>query len=311
MTSADADEPALETPAPHQGRAMQQRLIVLGAGYVGEGLCRRAVARGVETTALTRNPAAAKRLSEAGVRVVVADLAKQEWHAAMPAGGTHVVVCVSGGDGSLDNYRHSYLRGMDSVVAWGRSRPRGDTLVYTSSTSVYPQGDGLRVDETAPTEPPASERAEILLRAEETARSWPGRTFILRLSGIYGPGRHYLLDQLRAGEPVLGGRGDHRLNLVHRDDIVEAIWLALTAPATIPGQVFNVTDDEPVTKEACVQWLCSRLNRASPLFSGLAAPGRQRLTPDRVIDNLRIRKTLGWRPQYPGYRDGYDSLLGA
>lgn len=288
-----------------------QRLLVLGAGYVGEGVCRRAVASGVETTALTRNPATAQRLSALGVRTVVADLAGHDWHADVPAASTQVVVCVSSGGGGVEGYRHSYLQGMESVVAWGRSRSATGTLVYTSSTSVYPQGDGARVDETAPTQPPTSERAGILLRSEETARAWPGRAFVLRLTGIYGPGRHHLLDQLRAGETVLAGRGDHRLNLIHRDDIVEAVWLALTAPAAIPGQAFNVTDDDPVSKDVCVRWLCARLDRAPPVFSGQAAEGRQRVTPDRVIDNLRIKRVLGWCPRFSSFRDGYRALLEA
>ncbi len=293
------------------GMKPPRHLLVLGAGYVGEGVCRRAVASGVATTALTRNPVTAERLSALGVRTVVADLAGREWHADVPAASTQVVVCVGSGRGGVEGYRHSYLQGMESVVAWGRSRSATGTLVYTSSTSVYPQGDGARVDETAPTPPAASERASLLLRTEETARTWPGRAFILRLSGIYGPGRHHLLDQLRAGGSVLAGRGDHRLNLIHRDDIVEAVWMALEAPSTLAGQVFNVTDDEPVAKEACVRWLCSRLGRTPPVFSGQAAEGRQRVTPDRIIDNLRIKSVLGWKPRFSGFREGYRALLEA
>ena len=86
------------------------------------------------------------------------------------------------------------------------------TLVYTSSTSVYSQGGGVQVDETVPATG-ASERAQLLLDAEARLKSNAGacaRWFVLRLAGIYGPGRHHLLEQVRAGE--VSGTAEHHLN---------------------------------------------------------------------------------------------------
>ncbi len=288
-----------------------RQLLVLGAGYVGEAVCRWALQHGVVTSAVTRNFANAQRLTGLGVQCVVADIASHDWHTQVPETPDFVVNCVSSGRGGIESYRHSYHDGMASMITWAQGCRRVGTMVYTSSTSVYPQGGGVRVDESAPLQPPASERAGILVAAEGIARTWPGRVFILRLTGIYGPGRHHLLDALRAGEAVFPGKGGHRLNLVHRDDIVSAVWQALTAEPAIPGQVFNVTDDEAVTRADLVGWLSARLGRTMPSFESHAPGGRRSVVPERTIDNARIKSVLGWTPCHPSFREGYRQILGA
>lgn len=289
-----------------------KRLVVLGAGYVGAAVARQAVARGLRVTALTRNADSARALADAGVETVVADLTGDDWHGRVAGGADFILNSVgSGGDG-LAGYRRSYVDGMRSALAWSERGgvEAGGTLVWTSSTAVYPQDGGVTVDEAAATG--GSERAEILLEAETLAARWPGRSFVLRLAGIYGPGRHHLLDQLRAGAAELPGRGEHRLNLVHRDDICGAIWAALAAPAAVTGGIFNVADGAPATKAEVVAWLAARLIVAAPRFTGEAAVGTRRaVTPDRVIANGNIRRELGWRPRFPSFREGYAEILRA
>ncbi len=283
-------------------------LVVFGAGYIGCAVARAAVASGIEVTALTRNPERAAELRADGVRTVVADLADKAWSDEIPAGADYVLNCVSSGGGGLDGYRHSYVDGTAQIAAWTR-RARVGTLVYTSSTSVYPQGGGAEVDESAPTEP-ASDRAALLLEAERlSAAAEVNRVFILRLAGIYGPGRHMILDSLQHGLP-LPGAGTHRLNLAHRDDIVAAIMACFAAPPTVPGGVFNVADDHPAPRAEVAAWLAAKLGLPPPAFEPGATTSRRRPeTPDRVIRNGRLKSTLGWQPQYPDFRAGYESLL--
>jgi nucleoside-diphosphate-sugar epimerase len=173
-----------------------KRLVVFGCGYVGTAVALEAQARGLAVTALTRNTASAVVLREQGMETVVADLADESWHEQVPATPDFALNCVSGGGGGLDDYQRSYVRGMESIVRWAEAAGSVGTLVYTSSTSVYPQGGGGRIDESAPTEE-AGERGQVLLAAERAlsrAQGVANRWFILRLAGIYGPGRHYLLD---------------------------------------------------------------------------------------------------------------------
>lgn len=292
------------------GNFRGRRLVVFGAGYVGGEVARQAVERGLRVTALTRNPAKAAALREAGVETIEADLAGDGWQARIPAGADFVLNSVSSGGGGVAGYEHSYVGGMRAVAAWARAGA-GGTLVYTSSTSVYPQDGGVEVDESAPTTP-TSERSALLLEAERLAGTTDGagfrRAFVLRLAGIYGPGRHHILDQLRAGE-ALAGRGTHRLNLTHRDDICAAVWACFAAPAEVAGGIFNVADDQPATKAELAQWVAERLGLPAPRFDPTLTGGRRAVMPDRVVLNRRLKQVLGWRPAYPGFREGYANLL--
>lgn len=286
----------------------KRNLVVFGCGYVGTAVALQAIARGVHVTALTRNHASATVLREQGIDTVVADLADDGWHGAMPACPELVLNCVSSGSAGLDGYRRSYIDGMRSIVAWARRYGPVGTLIYTSSTSVYPQGGGEQVDETAPTEG-AGERGALLREAEQVlqfAEGACGRWFILRLAGIYGPGRHYLLDQVRAGE--ISGEAGHRLNLAHRHDIAAAIWNCFDAAAAVGNDVYNVADDGAARKSEVVTWLAGQLGMPPPRFTG--GPGSRRpVTPDRIILNGKLKQSLGWRPAYPTFREGYAELL--
>lgn len=288
-------------------------LVVFGAGYVGGEVVRQAVARGLRVTALTRNAEKARALAEAGVAVIVDDLAADSWHthAALREGADFVLNCVSSGGGGPVGYRHSYVEGMKSVLAWANRVPVG-TILYTGSTSVYPQGGGVRVDETASVEETRA-AGSPLVEAEDLLLGWGGgaRRFVLRLAGIYGPGRHYLLDQLRDGSGEVAGNGEYRLNLIHRDDIAGAVWAAFDAPAGVADGVLNVADDGAAPKVEMTAWLAMKLGVPRPRFTGEPATGRRRVTPDRVIANDKIKRVLGWRPVYPSYREGYAAILGA
>ena len=282
-------------------------LVVFGAGYVGAEVARRALARGWRVSALTRNAAKARVLEEAGVEAITDDLAGAGWHARLGEGADFVLNCVSSGGSGPEGYRHSYVEGMKSVLAWAAKAPVG-TIVYTGSTSVYPQGGGVRVDEEAAVdEMSVLTETERLLMGSEAG----GRRFVLRLAGIYGPGRHYLLDQLRDGSGEVAGYGDYRLNLAHRDDIARAVLAAFDAPAATGGGVFNVADDGAAPKVEITAWLAMKLGVPRPRFTGEPAQGRRRVTPDRVIANDKIKRELGWSPVYPSFREGYAAILGA
>jgi nucleoside-diphosphate-sugar epimerase len=298
-----------------EGNLSGRRLVIFGCGYVGTAVARQAVGRGLRVTALTRNPATAASLAGLGIETVVADLAGNDWHGRIPGAADFVLNCVSSGGGGLENYRRNYVAGMQSVLTWARPHGVG-TLVYTSSTSVYPQGGGVIVDENSPTEG-AGESARVLLEAErlldENLAGTPAvqRAFILRLAGIYGPDRHHLLDQLRTGASEIAGSEAHRLNLIHRDDIARAVWAAFQSPATVTGGIFNAADDGAATKAEIVTWLAAQLGVPLPRFNGEATRGRRRVTPDRIISNGRLKTVLGWRPSFPSFREGYAALLAA
>jgi nucleoside-diphosphate-sugar epimerase len=290
-----------------------KRIIIFGCGYIGSALAKAGLAAGARVEALTRNPEKAATLRAAGLaNVVVADLSATDWHGRIAGGADWVVNCVS--SGGSENYRSSYVGGMQSVLAWAARGPAPiGTLVYTSSTAVYPQGGGAIVDETADA-PGSTPNGAIIRESEILLQQAPPesvrRHFVLRLAGIYGPDRHHLLDQLRRGDAQLGGSGGHRLNLAHRDDIVAAILACLAAPVAAGSGIFNVADSAPASRAEVVAWLADRLGRPVPDFDGSATARRSGAPmPDRIISNARLQQVLDWRPQYSDYRAGFEKLL--
>ncbi len=288
----------------------KKHLVVLGCGYIGGEVARQALTKGLKVSALTRNPAKAEVLRNDGIDVIESDLASNTWHDLMPLQADFVLNCVSSGGSGLEGYRQSYFNGMQSILAWSRKAQLG-TFVYTGSTSVYSQDGGVAVDENSSAEP-SNDRAALLLETEDIVRASTtfGRWFILRLAGIYGPGRHYILDQVRS-EQALAGSGAHRLNLAHRDDICSAIWKTFEAPRQVANEVFNVCDDAPTPKAELAVWLADRLNLPAPRFDPTLSSVRRRTVPDRVILNAKIKQLLGWQPAYPDYRAGYAEILSA
>lgn len=290
-----------------------KRLVIFGCGYIGSAVAEAAQAAGARVEALTRNPDKAAALRAAGLaKVAVADLASTEWYAQIDGGADFVVNCVS--SGGPDQYWRSYVVGMQSIVSWAARGPRPvGTFVYTSSTSVYPQGEGAVVEEEA-WAPGATPNGRTISESEVLLKTAPApavaRHFILRLAGIYGPGRHHLLDQLRAGAETLNGSGGHRLNLAHRDDIVAAILACLAAPASVGSEIFNVADNAPALRADVVGWLCGRLGRPVPAFDGLTTARRGGAPmPDRIIANAKLQRVLGWTPKHPDFKAGFGEIL--
>lgn len=290
-----------------------QRLVIFGCGYVGSALADAALAQGARVTALTRNPDKAAELRVRGVEIIVADLASADWHSALAGGAEFVANTVSAAASTPEGYRASYVAGTESILAWARRAPIG-TLVYTSSTGVYPQGGGARVDEDASTDG-ASVTGRVLVEAEGVLRrsdpAWIGRWFVLRCAGIYGPGRHYLLNALRAGQTRFAGEPAFRMNLVHRDDIVTAMLTCFAAPPAVANEIFNLSDGAPAMRGELVGWLAEQLGLPPPVFDRAVPSARKggEPTPDRVIVAEKIRRTLGWSPAFPDFRAGYAGLF--
>ncbi len=287
--------------------------MIFGCGYVGRALACRLLREGVRVGALTRNAETADELSALGLDpVITGDLDSTEWATKLEGDWPAVVNCVSSAGNGLEGYRKSYIDGQQAILDWAGKR-RLSRYLYTSSTSVYPQEGGL-VSEDADTSA-AGPGGQLLLEAERllvNASAGMDRHYILRLSGIYGPGRHHLLDQVRAGA-VIPGRGDYTLNIIHLHDIVEVMVRLLAVDAPAPSGIYNLSDDMPAHKATVMAWLADQLGVAAPVFDPsqvsprLARRGGR--MPDRVIANGKIRQALNWAPHFPDFQAGYTALF--
>lgn len=271
--------------------------LIAGCGYVGAATADLFQAGGWEVEGWTHSPESAAALTAKPYAVRAVDISD---HGAVEraAGGFDVVIhCASSGGGGPDGYRRVYLEGTRNLLQTLRP-PR---FIFTSSTSVYAQREGEWVDEESPAEP-VQETGRILRESEELVRQNGGT--MARLAGIYGPGRSALLRKLLAGEARIEGDGGRFLNQVHRDDVAAALLRLATLPN---DQVFNVTDDEPITQRAAYEWLALKLDRPVPAATDQAGP-RKRGVSNKRVSNRKLR-ALGWAPRFPTFQSGMEESV--
>lgn len=299
-----------------QSHFENKKILIFGAGWLGKSITQTALNLGMEVTTLTRNPETSQSLAGLGVQNTITDqLHESTWHTKISTQQDFIVNCVSSAGNGLEGYKTSYLQGNESILNWIGQDDHPAKFVYTGSTSVYSQHDGSTVDEDSPT-PEPSQAGSILLEVEKLLKEQSpfSQTHVLRLGGLYGPNRHYLLNFLRKGSTELPGRGDLLLNLLHLEDATSAIFASLQS--NLPSfHLYNVTDGNPSTKTDIVHWLAQQLNIPTPAFNPNITPSRSPIRqsggkiPNRIISNQKIQKELHWSPKYPSFEDGYQDLL--
>lgn len=287
---------------------MRKRVLICGCGYVGLALGRLLHAEGHVVYGLRRTTA---NLAVEGILPLRGDISRPADLRALPGPFDWVVHAASSSGGGIDEYRAVYLNGMRNLLDWlEHSNGQPSRLVYTGSTSVYGHTDGSWVDETSPTEP-ATETGRILLATEHLLRVAPAsvRATILRVSGIYGPGRGHLFRQFVAGKIAPHRIANRWLNMVHRDDVATAIRASLRGDAA--GMAYNITDNKPVLAGDFLGWISKQLD-APPAFAGIeltVARPSKRAETDKRVSNRLIRETLRWNPSFPTFREGYADAI--
>ena len=241
------------------------RILIAGCGYVGFALGTELVKHGHEVFGLRRSSAAAAKLRSAGIQSLTGDITKPEELANLPARHDWVVNCAgSSRGGGIEDYRRIYLQGMSNLIAWLAGAPPL-RFVYTSSTSVYGQIDGSTVTEASPAES-SVETAKVLIETERVLidavhhKNFPAS--IVRVAGIYGPGRSHLLRQVLNNEATIEGAGERIMNMIHLEDAVGAVIATLERGRA--GEIYNVVDDEPVSQIDFYQWLSGVLVKELP-----------------------------------------------
>lgn len=281
------------------------RVLIIGCGYVGLPLGAELARQGHDVFGVRRTSDTAE-LSAAGIQPVVGDITQPGFLALLPPDFDWVVNTVSSSRGGVEDYRTVYLEGTRRLIDWLRRGSRLTRYIHASSTSVYGQTDGGIVTEDSPAEP-ATPTGRVLVQTErlllEAARQgWPA--VMLRLAGIYGPGRGHLFQQLLRGEARLAGEGSRILNMIHRDDAVRAVICALERG--LPGEIYNVADDEPVTEREFFGWLCEQLGLPFPTPATPAElAGRKRDFTSKRVSNRKLRLALACELKYPTFRQGY------
>ncbi len=184
---------------------------------------------------------------------------------------------------------------------------------YLSTTGVYGDHGGASVDENTPVQPGPGRstwraQAEAQWQALHINHGLPLHLF--RLAGIYGPGRNALVNALAGTARRIDAPGQ-LFSRIHVEDIATVLQASIAKPN--PGAIYNVCDDEPAAGADVTTYACALAGvRAPPLISlaeaELSPMARSFYRDNRRVYNDRIKRELGVRLAYPGYREGLAAL---
>ena len=276
-------------------------ILLAGCGDLGTEAGLRFRAAGHQVMGWRRSP---EKLP-AEIAGVAADLSTGDLPA-IPADTSVVVIAVAADSATEAAYRAAYVEGLSHVLdALERDGVSPQRVLFVSSTAVYGDANGGWVDERT-TPAPGGFSGRILREAEDLLlsrlRGTGSAPVLLRLGGIYGPGRTRLIDQVRSGAALVPDEPRYT-NRIHRDDAAQAI-VHLCTMSSIPAPVYVGVDNDPADLGDVLRFLASEMGYPEPPTgpAGEARGGNKRCT------NALLRST-GLEFAYPSFREGYRDIL--
>lgn len=260
-------------------------MMIFGRGYCGGHLAGRLLARGWNMTCVTR-VGGDDDIAFTDDSAVLAQLRS----------ATHILSTVPPAGGS-----DPILLRYGDAIACAPARWIG----YLSSTGVYGDSGGAWVDESAP----LNGRRPDRIAADLAWQALRGDVRILRLPGIYGPGRS-IWDRIRAGHAHRIDLPDQLFSRVHVDDVAGGVIASFNGEAS----VYNLADDLPCGQNELVEWGCSVLGMPVPPLlaldrAGLSDAARAFYAENRRVANGKAKRLLAWQPKYATWREGLTALL--
>lgn len=269
---------------------MKNSLVIIGYGYLGEAIGDAFQDKGWKVFKVGRS----------GDDVVQADVSDRESLLALKnrMGPVDAVVhCASSGRGGEDAYYQVFEKGASHLTeVFNESQ-----ILFTSSSSVYPQTEGESVNEESFAEPDRA-TGKILRNAEKIILDSGG--VVMRLSGIYGEGRSVILKKWLKGESTVEEDGRRMLNQIHRRDAAQAFLMI--AENEISGEIFNISESQPQSQLDTLQWLANHYGRPLP-ESVPRDLNRKRGWTHKIVSSEKMQK-LGWVPRYPSFTDAVDAI---
>jgi len=286
--------------------------LIFGCGYLGLRTAQLWLDQGEAVTVVTRSSDRAQQLTQLGYQTLVADVTQPHTLSNLPTADT-VLFAVGYDRNSNDSIQEVYADGIKNVLAALPTTVQ--QFIYISTTGVYGPADGNWVDEnTSPN--PLRDGGRASLDAEHllTTHTLGKHAAILRLGGIYGPGRIPYLAQLRAGQPI-AAPSQGWVNLIHVDDAAQLAlatdrWLTNQPQAPSP-HIFCVTDGQPVVRANYYHKVAQCIKAPEPTFiePDPSTPAAARALADKRVSNEKLTQTLNQSLKYPSYKQGLAAIL--
>jgi nucleoside-diphosphate-sugar epimerase len=282
-----------------------QRIVIAGCGYIGSRVAGLWQERGAGVTCLVRSSDKCAALAGKGYAACAVSLDDPPAIELPDLSGSILYYLVPPpGGGITDSRARNFIEGIKNGLSPSR-------VIYMSATSVYSETAGGIVSEDSPAEP-HSAMGKRRLDAERAfleygrAKGFP--VVILRVSGIYGPGRLPLM-QISQGQPLLREEESGPSNRIHADDLASVCLAA--ADRGRGGEIFNVCDGHPASMtsyfNACADLLGYprqpqvSLEEARQVMSPLML---SYVTESRVVDQTRMLERLNITLKYPAMKNG-------
>ena len=287
-----------------------RRILIAGCGDLGTRAGLEWAKRGAQVWGLRRSEGD----PESPLRWVQADLTEAGSLESLPfrqISGLDTLLYSAAASGFNDEaYRAAYVDGLAHLLsALERHQCLPHRLIYVSSTSVYAQTDGSIVDETSPTEPEGFGGRRLLEGEAVALGARVPKRSVVRLGGIYGPGRTRLLDSVRRGEAVCFDDPPIWTNRIHIRDCAGIV--THLAELREPEAIYLGVDDEPSVDGVVKRWLAQKLGvPAPPRAEQPPSSTSRRMRSNKRCSNARLRAS-GFVPRYPTFREGYGELIEA
>ena len=275
---------------------VKRQLLIVGYGDLGSRVAELAIRQGMDVIGLCRST----RPASANLRLISCDVTQPSTLAPLAqASPDFLIYCVAADAQTDASYQAQYVDGLKNVLQSLKGAPLKHVF-FVSSTRVYGQANDSLLDEDAPAVP-ADFGGERLLQAEQAALAHGTPATVLRLSGIYGPGRFRMLKL--AQQPFESWPQNSWTNRIYIDDaagfIAHLINIRLNGLALHPCYI--VTDSTPAPMHEVLNWLAKKMDLPSP-------PGTLAINGGKRLDNHRLLET-GYALRYPSFKKGYSELL--
>ncbi|MEE2877674.1 MAG: SDR family NAD(P)-dependent oxidoreductase [Pseudomonadota bacterium] len=274
-------------------------LFLIGPGYSARRLAQACLETGqCKVLGTARNAEKADDLKSLGIAPVLVD----DKAALERAGeGSHWVISTPPGDAGCPGFELA-----------GAFAGRAASVTYLSTTGVYGDLDGGWAFEWSPSNP-GSKRGRRRVLAEEQWLSVRKDTRLVRLPGIYGPGRSQL-DRIRAGKDEQIVKPGQVFSRIHVDDLASGLFALLQA-AHLSG-AFNLCDEEAAPPQDVLAFAAELLGMTMPApvsidNADVSEMAKSFYSECKRVSNARLKAATGWRPRYPTYREGLRAILAA
>ena len=270
------------------------RVLIAGCGDVGNVLAVSLLEDGHTVYGLKRDTFTLP----AGIQPVQADLLNPATLTDLPEDIDSLVFMPTPARRDQAAYEAIFIRGWKNL--WAALKQEPDRVQLVSSTAVYGEAGGGMVDEETKPEP-AGFNGKVLLEMEQTAAGCTENLVIVRISGIYGPGRERLIRLAVSDGLEVQQIPPFYTNRIHRDDAAAALKHLLEIEN--PEALYLATDDLSAPKYEVIEWLAAIQGAVSP--TGIVDEDASR---GKRVSNRRLRES-GFRLSYPDFKAGYSAVL--